>query len=98
MKFGLPEKELGSILSEINVHLGSTTQPKIFIYGSRVKGNAREFSDIDILLKAEFYDKKSLAHIDFSELDTVYKVDFVLDEDLYEGYREEIYRHMVQIA
>lgn len=97
MKFGIPDDDLSEIINHIKDHFGTTINPQIFIYGSRVKGNAREFSDIDILLKASSYDKESLSHLDFTNLDTVYKVDFVLDSELFDQYRDEIYEHMVEV-
>ena len=97
MSFGISKSDLDLITNEIKQHLGSTKNPKLFIYGSRVKGNHREFSDIDILLKAENYDVLEISNIDFENLDTPYKIDFVLDKDLFEGYREEIESHMVLI-
>ena len=96
MRFGLNEKNISLILNEIKSNLGSTVNPNIYIYGSRVKGNFREFSDIDLLLKADSYDERALLHLDFSELNIPYKVDFVLDKDLFEGYRDEIEGHMIK--
>ncbi len=97
MKFGLSESDLNLVIQEIKIHFGTTRNPKIYIYGSRVKGHYREFSDIDLLLEADSYDEESLSKIDFSELDIVYKVDFVFGKDLFEGYREEIESHMVLV-
>lgn len=97
MKFGIPAESIKLILDEIKSHLGSSIGARLYIYGSRVKGNYRQYSDIDILLKADNYDENELSKIDFSELDIPYKVDFVLDRDLYEPYKEEIYSHMVEI-
>lgn len=97
MIFGLPEPDFNSIKEEIKKHLGETKVAKLFVYGSRVKGNAREFSDIDLLLLADEYDEQELEKIDFESLDTPYKVDFVLDKNLFEKYREEIHGHMIQV-
>lgn len=98
MKYGVSEHDLALISGEIQKNLGTTKNPEIFLFGSRVKGNFRKYSDLDILLRAENYDQKSLAKIDFSGLDTVYKVDFILEPDLYEEYKEEILSHMVKLA
>lgn len=97
MKFGVPESDFKNIINEIQKNLGKTKAPKVFIYGSRVKGNAREFSDIDLLLVAQEYDEDALNKIEFEALDTPYKVDFVLDKNLFEKYREEIHSHMVEV-
>jgi predicted nucleotidyltransferase len=98
MKTGLKPNELREILDHIKKHLGGTKNPKIYLYGSRVIGNFREFSDVDLLLCADEYDEKSLSMIDFNETDTPYKIDFVLDKDLFEKYRDEIYEHMVEVG
>lgn len=97
MKFGVPEKDLKEILNEIKRNLGHTKKPKVYIYGSRVKGGYRKYSDIDIVLRAVDYDRNSLDLIDFKNLDTPYKVDFVLEPDLFEGYRDEILGHMIEL-
>lgn len=96
MKFGLPEEDIIEIKNEIFKNLGETINPKVYIYGSRVKGNYRKFSDIDLLLRADTFDEKSLSMIDFSNLITPFKVDFVLDKDLFEDYKKEIYSHYVE--
>lgn len=97
MKYGISSEHLEQILLEIKSHLGNTSKPEVYIYGSRVKGNHRQYSDIDILLKADKYDEDELGKIDFTELDIPYKVDFVLDRELYEAYKEEIYSHMIKL-
>jgi predicted nucleotidyltransferase len=95
MKFGLNSTIINEIKNEIFDHLGSTKNPKIFIYGSRAKGNFRTYSDIDLLLYADEYDFNELEKIDFDKLDIPYKVDFVLEKNLYPAYKDEIKSHMV---
>jgi len=97
VKFGVDDSSLEIILDEIKKNVGSSQNPKVFIYGSRVKGNFRKFSDIDLLLIAESYDLESLGNIDFEDIDLPYKIDFVLGSDLFENYKKEIFSHMVQI-
>ena len=91
MRYGISEEDLDLIVNEIKQHLGNTLSPKLYIYGSRVKGTARKFSDIDLLLIAEKYDESTLKQIDFDELDVPYKVDFVLGKNLYSEYKDEIF-------
>lgn len=98
VKYGIPDKDLNEILDEIKKNLGQTKNPHIFIYGSRVKGGYRDYSDIDLLLRAESFDQSALAAIDFGNLDTAFKIDLVLEPELYEGYREEVLGHMVEIG
>lgn len=97
MIFGIPSAEFKIIVDEIKSHLGQTTNPRLYIFGSRAKGKFREYSDIDLLLKADHYDLSQLKKIDFSELYTAYKVDFVIDPDLHPPYRDEIYSSMKEI-
>jgi predicted nucleotidyltransferase len=77
MRFGLSEEDISKILNEISSHLGTIKNPLIYIYGSRVKGNHRKYSDIDILLCADKYDEIALKKIDFGLLNIPYKVDFL---------------------
>lgn len=44
----LLEEGFKSIIKEILNNLGDTKSLKLYVYGSRVKGTAREFSDIDL--------------------------------------------------
>ena len=97
MKYGLSADDFTKVKNEILNNLGNTTNPKIYLYGSRVKGTYRQFSDIDILLVAESYDENALSKIDFESLDIPYKVDFVLNKDLFAPYRPEIEAHMVEV-
>ena len=78
--------------------LGETKEPKVYIYGSRAKGNFRKYSDIDILLSSGKYDEKALSGVDFDKLDIPYKIDFVLDKDLFEDYRDEVHDHMILLS
>lgn len=97
MKFGIEEKHLNSLIQYIKLNLGQTKNPKLYIYGSRVKGNFRPYSDSDLLLKANEDDEKSISQIDFNELDIPYKVDFTTENKLFEGYKDEIFQHMQEI-
>lgn len=90
MKFGLNSKDIDLINAEISSNLGHTKNPRVFIFGSRAKGTHRKYSDIDLLLKAESYDLEKLSKMDFSKLDIPYVIDFVLDKDLFEEYRQGI--------
>ena len=98
MNHGVPPEDMSLIVNEIAGHLGASKNVQIYLYGSRAKGTFRPYSDIDILVKAEIYDESSLDQIDFSDLDTPYKIDFVLWKDLFEGYRSEVESHMIRLA
>ncbi len=98
MNYGIEKEDFELILNHIKANLGLTLKPQIFIFGSRSKAKHRKYSDIDLLLKAESYDLNALSNLDFEDLDTPYKVDFVLDVDLIEAYRDDVYSTMVEVV
>lgn len=98
MIYGVPESDLQLIINEIKQKLGNTIEPKLYIYGSRAKASYRPFSDIDLLLTAKVFDEVSLERCDFESLNTPYKVDFVLEKNLYLPYKEEIFAHMKELV
>ena len=70
---------------------------QVYIFGSRARGNAREFSDLDILVKHAQTMSTSERHqfmTEFEESDLPIKVDIVWDEDLFEPYRQQIEQDM----
>ncbi|MBP9673665.1 MAG: nucleotidyltransferase domain-containing protein [Bacteriovoracaceae bacterium] len=97
MIFGVEEKHLNTLLQYIKNNLGSTINPRLYLYGSRAKGNFRPYSDIDLLLIADRYDENTLNKMDFGDLDIPYKIDFTTEPKLFSGYKEEIFSHMTQI-
>lgn len=50
MKFGLEKRHLDFILQVLQKNI---PQAKFYIFGSRAKGNHKEYSDIDIAVKLE---------------------------------------------
>ena len=73
----------------------------MFIFGSRAKGTHSKFSDVDLLIKADKYSGELIKKI--SEINEFligsnfpYKVDIVLDCDIAESYREDIYQFKVE--
>lgn len=74
MKFGLTEKEI-RLISEIFVHFPEVE--RVFIYGSRAKGNFRKNSDIDLAVKFEKKAEISIVSIKnlLEELPVIYSID-----------------------
>lgn len=97
MKTGLSVEAKNLLKEIIKKHLGTTKNPIIYLYGSRAKGNYRKYSDIDILLVADEYDRASLSKIDFRDTDLPYKVDFILEPDIYGPYRDEILASKIEL-
>jgi predicted nucleotidyltransferase len=98
MNDGINIDSKNKIISQVKKNLGNTKSPKLYLYGSRAKGNHRKYSDIDLLIIAVSYDRSSLSKIDFSDLDIPYKVDLVLEPDLFEEYKSEIVSHMILLT
>jgi uncharacterized protein len=78
-KFGIKKSDRSKIL-EI---LERSKVGKVFIFGSRSRGNFRLNSDIDLVVfgKVEFNDYLGLL-ADVKELDIPHRVDFVVFEDI----------------
>lgn len=76
-KFGLDTK----IIKSINSVFSNYAQIKsVFIYGSRAKGNFKEGSDIDLVIKAPTLKTKDLLKIEneIENLMLAYKIDLSL--------------------
>ena len=78
MKFGLEKRHLDFILQVLQKNI---PQAKFYIFGSRAKGNHKEYSDIDIAVKLG---KETLSAdvlgkilIEFSDSTLPYEVDIV---------------------
>lgn len=66
---------------------------KVFIFGSRARGDFKRYSDIDLLIevnpslnRAQIRQLKDL----FEESDLPYKVDLVLEEELLDEFRGSV--------
>lgn len=74
---------------------------EVLLFGSRAKGTAREFSDIDLCIKSD----RPVSHTDlsnwkerFQNSNIPYKVDVVLYEDLSEDFRQLISKTSVSLS
>lgn len=79
MKFGLSEKKIDLIKS---VFQKKDEVDRVFIYGSRVKGNHKKTSDIDLVVRFKKGKKKNINRIryELEDLPIIYNID-VTDED-----------------
>ena len=73
---------------------------KAFLFGSRAKNSAREFSDVDICISGSPLDLKTMAQLkeQFSESDLPYFVDIVLEEKISPEFRTLIKNEMIEIS
>lgn len=74
----------------------------VYIFGSRATGNHKEFSDLDLLIKADFINQKirnKIASIEEKLIDSSFpfKVDLVIDQDLAISYRDNIKDQIIKL-
>jgi predicted nucleotidyltransferase len=99
MKFGLTEEEfslLTKILIEPMTKLGAT----LWIFGSRVRGDYKKFSDIDILYDTNnIFPTGAISKIkeDLEESRLPYKVDLVDVSDLAKSYAANINKEKIPL-
>lgn len=103
MKFGLSQKKYDFINENLILPL-KKAGGRVYIFGSRSRGDHQEFSDIDISIGLD--DKNSKKKIKFlisnirdlfEESNFPYKVDIVLEDDLTESYRGQIVKDRVEL-
>lgn len=72
---------------------------KLFLFGSRAKGMAKKFSDIDLAVKSDYLTPAIKAKIEFVlENSTLpYKVDIVDLNNITDDFRKLIENYMVEI-
>jgi|SRR3990167_466125 len=80
VKIDIRQQDQKIVKEILRRHLPSKT--KVWVFGSRVTGQARRYSDLDLLIELEgkkplLYDKKVELAFDFEESDLPYKVDIV---------------------
>lgn len=101
MKFGLSDKQL-KILENIVVSPLKNWEVKVWIFGSRARGDFKEFSDIDLLYELpkdiELPDSfifKIISEIEDSDL--IYKIDLVNIADLAESYKSSVLKDRIAL-
>lgn len=72
---------------------------KIYLYGSRVKGTARKYSDIDIALSCRDLNKNTLLKIktEFEMSTLPYEVDVIDLNNISETFKNRIKPYLVEI-
>ena len=92
MKYGLSDHEW-HLLSSLAIQPLKSLGAKVWLFGSRSRGDYRRFSDIDLLYEIDrnlpdgfLYDVST----QLEEADIPYKVDLVREADLAESYRPAV--------
>jgi len=100
MKIAIESKYL-VLVKDIIKSILQDNNLKIFVFGSRAKGNARQYSDLDIGLRSSNYkiDLKKLSKIELSLEDTTipYKVDVVDLNNISDSFKSHIEHDLVEI-
>lgn len=101
MKFGLSQSEL-ALLNEILLVPLKKYHARIWIFGSRARGDHQKFSDVDVLYslpKGTTLPPGFLFTLkdDLVDSNLPYKVDVVCEEDLAEGYRDSVMKDRIEI-
>ena len=91
-RHNLSEKEL-KIIADI-----LKDQKNVFVFGSRVTGNARKFSDLDLCLKERrsVYEYEILKE-KFEESDLPFTVDLVEYHLVHDAFRQIIDKHCMKL-
>lgn len=99
MRFGLEERHINFILEVLNKNI-AWNGASFYIFGSRTRGDFKEYSDIDIAI--DFAGKKAENSIifkiksDFENSTFPYEVDVVdlnsLDEKFYSVIKDDLYK------
>lgn len=99
MKFGIKEDQW-EMIDQLLVQPVKKQGGRIWIFGSRARGDYRTFSDLDVLVNSDLpFPAGFLSKIkqDLEESRITIKVDLVEFEDLAETYKENILRDRILI-
>ncbi|MBN8537640.1 MAG: nucleotidyltransferase domain-containing protein [Deltaproteobacteria bacterium] len=87
-------KHLEIIKGILGPHLNFT-----YVFGSRAKGTAKKYSDLDLVIKTTI-DKTSLRKIQdhFEESDLPYKVDLIIWSETDDTFKNHIEKDLIKFA
>ena len=96
--FGMPGSEFNFIKATF-IDPCKNLGIRVYIFGSRARGDQQKYSDLDFLLKDALKFKAEVAELleQVEQSNFPYKVDTVYDEELAKSYRENIERDLKQV-
>ena len=72
---------------------------EVYIFGSRVKGTYKQFSDLDVCIKQPLLDYEvELLAEKFTESDLPFKVDLILYDEVDDNFKKRIDQEAVSLA
>lgn len=100
MNFGLKPRDY-ELLKTLLIEPFKKSQARVWIFGSRARGDHKTYSDIDILFddsqnpipQSFIYESKS----SLEDSNLTVKVDLVNLKDLAESYKESVFRDRVEV-
>jgi len=102
MKFGLSDQQY-SILDKLIIQPLKSKNAKVYVFGSRARGQPHPFSDIDLMYTEDINNPIDLGDIskikeDIENSNLAIKVDLVKDTDLAKSYRKSVEQDLVLIS
>jgi predicted nucleotidyltransferase len=96
--FGLESKHLEILQKLVFIPLKKKMGCKVWVFGSRARGDHQKFSDLDLLIEGNV-DPKILSKVreDLDESSLPIKVDIVLNSELAESYRNSVEKDRVLV-
>jgi predicted nucleotidyltransferase len=96
--FGLESRHFEILQKLVFTPLKSKEGCKVWVFGSRARGDHQRFSDLDLLVEGKV-DPKILSKIreDLDNSSLPIKVDIVLDSALAESYRKSVEKDRVLV-
>lgn len=93
MSYGLTDDEF-ALLDRLALQPLISAGAKVYIFGSRARGQHRKFSDVDLLVESTNDLTRLIAAITeaLEESNFPLKVDLVPSQDLASSYRESVWR------
>ena len=90
---GICKKDLGTIKKILRDHEG------IFVFGSRVKGNYKRFSDLDLCFKKDLPEHKiQLLREKFENSDLAFKVEFIFYNKIDADFKKRIDQECIPLS
>ncbi len=99
MNFGLDDADW-KLIQEMIINPLSSAGAKIWIFGSRARGDFKKFSDLDVLyMSSKKLDPSLIASIreNLEESQLPIKIDLVSEADLADSYRDQILSERVVV-
>jgi len=99
MKYGLTESQI-QYLNQTVVHPLRARGARVWLFGSRARGDHKPFSDIDIMIESQTDLRRIISEIQETLMESSFpfKVDLVQDRDFAESYRPSYLHDRIELV